>query len=165
MGINNTIIVYASRHGTTERYAKSMLQLLNGNVDLCSLNERADSMPDMSFYDTVVIGGSIHYGKNSKFVVNYVKNNYDFLLTKRLGLFVTSYYDKEKALKQLGGAYPQELLDKAIVADYFDGELLFPKMNLFERMAAKVVLKTEEIQPIIDKAKIIDFANKLNLHV
>lgn len=162
MSINNTIIVYASRHGTTAEYAKNLLKLLDGNVDLCSLDERANSMPDLSVYDTIVVGGSIHYGKNSKLVVSFVKNNIELLRTKRLGLFVTSYFDGVKALEQLSNAYPKELLDKAIVADFFDGELLYPKMNFFEKIVAKVVLKAEELQPLIAKTKIISFANKLN---
>jgi menaquinone-dependent protoporphyrinogen oxidase len=162
MNINNTIIVYASRHVTTAEYAKKLLKLLNGNVDLCSLDERANSMPDMTFYDTIVIGGSIHYGKNSKLILNFVKNNLEFLRTRRLGLFVTSYFDGEKALKQLNNAYPKELIDKAIVVDYFDGELLYPKMNFFEKLVAKAVLRAEELQPLIAKSKIIDFADRLN---
>ena len=146
MNINNTLIVYASRHGTTTQYAKSLLKLLDGNVDLCSLDERANSMPDMSFYDTIVIGGSIHYGKNNKLVVSFVKNNLEVLRKRRLGLFVTSYYDGERAQNQLNNAYPKELLDIAIAADYFDGELLYPKLNVFEKLVAKIVLKADELQ-------------------
>lgn len=162
MNINNTLIVYASRHGTTAEYAKSLLKLLDGNVDLCSLDERANSLPDMSFYDTIVIGGSIHYGKNSKLVVSFVKNNIELLRDKRLGLFVTSYYEGDRAQNQLNNAYPKELLDIAIVADYFDGELLYPKLNAFEKLVAKIVLKADEFQPVISKSKIVDFASKLN---
>ena len=162
MKINNTIIVYASRHGTTAEYAKKLMKLLDGNVDLCSLDERGKSMPDMSFYDTIVRGGSIHYGKNSKLIVSFVKNNIDLLITRRLGLFVTSYYDGERALQQLGNAYPKELLEKAVVADFFDGELLYQKLNFFEKIVAKVVLKAEELDPIIEKLKVIEFAEKLN---
>lgn len=160
--MNNTLIVYASRHGTTAEYAKKLLQLLDGNVDLCSLDERANSLPDMSSYNTIVIGGSIHYGKNSKLVIAFTKNNYKLLQTKRLGLFVTSYFDGEKAFDQLGNAYPKELLEKAIVSDYFDGELLYPKMNFWEKLVAKLVLKAEEIKPLISKPKITEFADKLN---
>lgn len=162
MKINNTIIVYASRHGTTAEYAKRLMKLLDGNVDLCSLDERGKSMPDMSFYDTIVIGGSIHYGKNSKLIVSFVKNNIDLLITRRLGLFVTSYYDGERALQQLSNAYPKELIEKAVVADFFDGELLYQKLNFFEKIVAKVVLKAEELDPIIEKLKVIEFAEKLN---
>lgn len=165
MNINNTLIVYASRHGTTTQYAKSLLKLLDGNVDLCSLDERANSLPDMSYYDTIVIGGSIHYGKNSKLVVSFVKNNLELLRNRRLGLFVTSYYDGERAQNQLNNAYPKELLDIAIAADYFDGELLYPKLNIFEKFVAKVVLKADELHPIISKSKIVDFAGKLNKSV
>lgn len=161
--MNNTLVVYASRHGTTEEYARQFLQLLEGNVDLCSLNERAfDSIPDLTPYNTIILAGSIHYGKNNKLIVKFAKNNLELLKKKRLGLFVTSYFEGDKAKEQLQNAYPLELLEIAVVADYFDGELLYPKMNIWEKWVAKLVLKAEEIKPLISKSKITEFANKLN---
>lgn len=160
--MNNTLVVYASRHGTTSEYAKHLMQLLDGNVDLWSLNERKKTMPDMSVYDTIVIGGSIHYGKNSRLIIDFSNKNIETLMTKRLGLFVTSYFDGDKALSQLRKAYPIQLHDRAIVADYFDGELLYPKMNFWEKMITKIVLKADEVEPLISKKKIEEFAYKLN---
>ena len=159
--MNNTLIVYASRHGTTSEYAKQLFHLLNGNVDLCFLNERADSLPDLTVYNTIVIGGSIHYGKNSKSVVKFTNNNIKLLKTKKLGLFITCHYEGDKALDQLRNAYPKELLDQAVVSDYFEGELLFPKMNVWERFLTKLVLRNDEIRPIISKDKIKKFAKRL----
>lgn len=159
--MNNTLIVYASRHGTTSEYAKRLFQLLNGNVDLCFLNERGESLPDLSVYTTIVIGGSIHYGKNSKSVLKFTNDNMELLKTKRLGLFVTCHFEGDKALQQLNNAYPKELIDRAIVADYFEGELLFPKMNAWEKFITKLVLRKDEIKPIVSKDRIIRFAEKL----
>ena len=159
--MNNTLIVYASRHGTTSEYAKKLFQLLDGNVDLCFLNERGDSLPDLTVYNTIVIGGSIHYGKNSKSVVKFTKDNIALLRTKRLGLFVSCHFEGDKALEQLNKAYPKELHDIAIVADYFEGELLFPKMSFWEKFITKLALSSDEIKPIISKEKLIRFAEKL----
>ena len=159
--MNNTLIVYASRHGTTSEYAKRLFQLLNGNVDLCFLNERGESLPDLSVYTTIVIGGSIHYGKNSKSVIKFTNENLELLKTKRVGLFVTCHFEGDKALQQLNNAYPKELIDRAIVTDYFEGELLFPKMNAWEKFITKLVLRRDEIRPIISTEKIISFAEKL----
>ena len=159
--MNNTLIVYASRHGTTSEYAKQLFQLLNGNVDLCFLNERGDSLPDLSVYTTIVIGGSIHYGKNSISVLKFTNDNMELLKTKRLGLFVPCHFEGDKALQQLNNAYPKELIDRAIVTDYFEGELLFPKMNAWEKFITKLVLRKDEIKPIVSKDRIIRFAEKL----
>ncbi len=159
--MNNTLIVYASHHGTTSEYAKKLFQLLNGNVDLCFLNERANSLPDLSVYSTIVIGGSIHYSKNSKSVIKFTNDNLELLKTKRLGLFITCHFEGEKAIQQLNNAYPKVLLDRAIVSDYFDGELLFPKMNRWEKFITKLVLSSNEIKPIMSREKITQFANKL----
>ena len=159
--MNNTLIVYASRHGTTSEYAKQLFQLLNGNVDLCFLNERGDSLPDLSVYTTIVIGGSIHFGKNSKSVLKFTNDNMELLKTKRVELFVTCHFEGDKALQQLNNAYPKELIDRAIVTDYFEGELLFPKMNAWEKFITKLVLRKDEIKPIVSKDRIIRFAEKL----
>lgn len=160
--MNNTLIVYASRHGTTAGYAKKLLQLLNGKVDLCFLNERENSLPNLSVYDTIVIGGSIHYGKINRSVTKFIDDNFELLKNKRLGLYVTCHFEGEKAQEQLNNAYPKELLDKALVSGYFDGELLFPKMNFWEKIVAKMVLSSDEIRPRVSKEKITSFANTLN---
>lgn len=162
MKMNNTLIVYTSRHGTTAAYARKLKQLLDGNVDICFLDERGGSLPDLTVYDTFVIGGSIHFGKNSKSIVSFSKNNLELLKNKRLGLFVSCHFEDGKALEQLSNAYPKELLNKAIVSDYFDGELLFPKMNFWEKLVARVVLKKDEINPRVSKEKVTRFADKLN---
>ena len=159
--MNNTLVVYASRHGTTSEYAKHLFQILDGNVDMCFLNERGDSLPDLSVYTTIIIGGSIHYGKNSKSVIKFTVDNKKLLMTKRLGLFVVCHFEGEKAMEQLRNAYPTALHEHAIVSDYFDGELLFPKMNIWERFITKLVLRNDEITPIISKEKIVQFVNKL----
>ena len=107
--MDNTLIVYASRHGTTSEYARKLFQLLNGNVDLCFLNERGDSLPDLTVYTTIVIGGSIHYGKNSKSVVKFTNDNLELLKTKKVGLFVSCHYEGDKALEQLNFKFLQNL--------------------------------------------------------
>ena len=160
--MNNTLIVYASRHGTTAMYARKMFQLLHGNVDLCFLNERGNSLPNLLVYDTIVIGGSIHYGKINKSVSKFITDNLELLKNKRVALFITCHFEYDKAQEQLNNVYPKELLEKAVVSDYFDGELLFPKMNYWEKIIAKMVLKSDEIRPRVSKEKIMNFANKLN---
>ena len=160
--MNNTLIVYASRHGTTSAYAKKLFQLLDGNVDICFLNERANSLPNLDVYNTIVIGGSIHYGKINKSVSTFTNNNLELLKTKRLGLLVSCHFEGAQALEQLNNAYPKELIERAVVSDYFDGELLYPQMNKWEKLVAKLVLQAEEIRPRVSKQKIMDFANKLN---
>ena len=162
MKMNNTLIVYASRHGTTSAYAKNIFQLLDGNVDMCFLNERANSLPNLSVYNTIVIGGSIHYGKINKSITTFTNDNFELLKTKRLGLLVSCHFEGDKAQEQLNNSFPKELLEKAVVSDYFDGELLYPQMNIWEKFIAKMVLQAEEIRPRVSKQKITDFANKLN---
>ena len=65
--MDNTLIVFASDHGTVEKCARELFRLIDGKVDICDLNKR-DIIPDLSTYDSIVIGGSIHSGDRKSVV-------------------------------------------------------------------------------------------------
>lgn len=159
--MSNTLIVYKSRYGTTAQCTNKLFHLLDGKVDICNLSDRA-CLPDLSNYDTIVIGGSIHYGKIQKEIAMFCREHIDLLRGMRLGLFITCLYSGEKARKQLGAAFPEILSQKAVVCDFFGGKLPFEKMNFWERFVTKSVVKREKIEVKLLKKKIANFANILN---
>lgn len=161
MEMIRTLIVYATRHGHTAEYARQLLGILNGNVDLCYIDER-EVMPDLDVYDTIVIGGSIKFGKINESISQFCINNLEQLKTKRLGLFISCFFEDTKALEQLNRSFPKELLDIAVVADYFNGEILMSQLKPWERFIAKIVLKAEE-KEYFSNSQIINFANRLNI--
>ena len=56
----STAIVYISKHGTTRRITHLLKGKSNNSVDLIDLKKV--QKPDISIYDTILIGGSIHAG-------------------------------------------------------------------------------------------------------
>ena len=56
-----TAIIYRSHHGTTEKVANLIREAM-GNVNTHLFNLKTDKNPDLSGYDQVIIGGSIHAG-------------------------------------------------------------------------------------------------------
>lgn len=133
MAENNTLIVYASRHGETEKCAREIFNLIDGKVDICDLGNRI-SFPDASTYDTIIIGSSIHLGKVLEPVSNFCSANLELLTQKRIGLFITCPDTGEKAEKQLRQAFPAELLNGAVVSAYFDGTFDSFRLSILERM-------------------------------
>ncbi len=155
--MHNTLIVFASNHGTVERCARELLKLIDGKVDLCNLNRR-EAIPDLNVYDTLIVGGSIHYGKIQKVIAGFCKNNQTLLADKRLGLFINCLYSGDKAQQQLDSAFPGGLALHALVRDYFGGELNEKKMNFWERFITRQIVRSEELEVVLYKDKIARFA-------
>ncbi|MDR0306570.1 MAG: flavodoxin domain-containing protein [Chitinispirillales bacterium] len=53
-----TVIIYKSKYGSTERYAKRLAEILNCQA----INLTARKQPDLSGYDTVISGGGLYAG-------------------------------------------------------------------------------------------------------
>lgn len=159
--MSNSLIVFASRHGTAEKSARLLFRLMNGKVDLCNLEER-EFLPDLSTYDTVVVGGSVYSGVIQDSISNFCIEKRDELLHKRLGFFINCMYSGEKAQKQLQAAYPFELTSKALICDYFGGEIDKLKLNFWERVVAAQMIEKEDLVVALSKEKITDFADRMN---
>ncbi len=159
--MRNTLIVFASEHGTVEKCAKELFHQIEGKVDLCDLNKRM-LIPDLTRYDTVIIGGSIHLGKIQSVVKDFCINNLDVLVDKHLGLFINCLYSGSKAQKQLNSAFPSQLNEKAVVRDFFGGEINESKLNYFERIITKQIIKQDKLIVKLSKEKITRFVEKLS---
>ncbi len=156
--MDNTLIVFASDHGTVEKCARELFSLMNGKVDLCNLNQR-ETLPELSTYDTIIVGGSIHSGKIQESIATFCDEHFELLATKRLGLFVNCLYTGEKAQKQLDDAFPGLLSQQAIIRDYFGGEVDELKLSFWERMITKQMIEKDDLVVALSKEKIERFAD------
>lgn len=159
--MNNSLIIYASDHGTVEKCAKELFVQLDGKVDLCNLNVR-DSSPDLSTYDTIIIGGSIHSGKIQNVIAEFCEENIDLLSTKNIGLFINCLYSGEKAQQQLDEAFPALLNSVALARDYFGGEINDLKLSYWEKMITKQMIEQENLVVKLSKERIDKFATKMS---
>lgn len=155
-----TIIVYATKYGCTKKCAENLSKKLNDNVDLCNLKEKKDI--DISQYDKVIVGGSIYIGKIQKEISEFCNKHLEDLKAKKSGIFICCMKDGEAAEAELKEAFPQELLDKAVVKSFFGGEFIFNKMNFLDRFIAKKVSKTDTDMSNILYENINRFAESMN---
>ncbi|MBI9068070.1 MAG: flavodoxin domain-containing protein [Salinivirgaceae bacterium] len=153
------IIIYASRHGSTEKAAKMLEAKLSGNVSLFNIKKKA--IPPLENYDLIFLGGSIHAGEIQQKLKRFIKKNEALLSKKQLGLFLCCM-DKEKAQLQFEHAYPEILRKNAVCTGLFGGEFNFEKMNWLERLATKKIAGVHKTVSEIDEEAIFSFTEKIN---
>lgn len=155
----NTLILYATKHGCTETCAQMLCKKLTGNVELYNLKE--DQAPVLFNYDRVIIGGSIHIGKIQKEVSDFCTKNNNKLQDKKIGLYVCGMLF-ERADEELSNSFPEELLTRAVVKEFFGGEYRFKKMNPLDRLVVKKVAKVNNDISQIMEENINRFAALMN---
>jgi len=143
-----TAIIYATKHGCTDKCAYTLANELEANTTVVNLETERNI--NITEYETVIIGGSIHAGMINKKIKSFIDKNLDTLSKKKLGLFLCCMYEGEKALEQFQVAH-----------GLFGGEFDFDKMNLLEKAIVKKVANVEQSVSRINYANIKGFAEKI----
>lgn len=138
-----TLIVYATKYGTTEKCAKILAERLIGEVDIYNLKEGKGV--EIAQYDRLIIGGSIYMGKIRKEVSEFCLKNLDVLKEKKLGVFICGMQEGDQADVQMKQSFPEELLVNAVARESFGGEFRLKEMNFLERFIVKMVTKKDSI--------------------
>lgn len=156
----SNVIIYSSSHGTTAKVSSMIKDQLKGDTDLINLKKKRN--PDISSYEKVIIGGSIHMGRFSRKVKKFVERKKDELLGKKFGLFICCMDEGEGAQKEFEISYPLSLKEKAQAKGILGGEFLFDKMSAFQRFVVKKVAGITETTKKIDEKAIKKFASEMN---
>jgi menaquinone-dependent protoporphyrinogen oxidase len=125
---SNAVIVYMSKHGTTEKVANMIKDSIN-NEPVTLINLKTFKNPDVSKCNLIIIGGSIHVGKIQKNVTRFCKKNEKLLLTKKIGLYLCCMFKGDEAQKEFNKAYSEKLRNHAKAKALMGYELYFEKMN------------------------------------
>lgn len=133
-----TVIIYASKHGTTEQCAVKLSEKLEGKVEVYNIKKGENI--DFIQYDKVIIGGSIYAGKIQKEISEFCLKNIGELKNRKLGLFICCI-SKNDVEKQINSSFSQELLAHAVAKESFGGEFRFKEMSFIEKTITKVVSK------------------------
>ena len=148
-----------SHHGTTRKIATKLAQNLGvENTTLVDL--RTDALPDLSAFETIIIGGSIHIGRIQKRINEFCMAKKDVLLNKRVGLFLC-FLEPHELKDEFALAYPEWLRNHAIAHGFFGGELLFDKMNFFEKVYVRIIYGIKKSVYEIDDKAIEAFEEKI----
>lgn len=155
-----TLIAYSSKHGCTEKCSNLLAEKLSG--DVTTLNLKNESEPDLSAYNTVVLGSPVYAGRILDEVRSFTEEHLDELIQKNMGLFICGMQEEHAIRKELELNYPAVLRKSALAMDCFGGEYHFDTMNFMEKMIIRKVAKVKEDVSDIDEETIQQFADKLN---
>lgn len=151
------IIIYATKYGCTEKAVKMLQSKIPGGIE--AVNVAKEKAPDLSSFETVILGGPIYVGKMHNALSAYMKQNRETLKGKRLALFVCAgEQDPTLMEKQLAAAFPEELHNRAFLREDFGGELYWDKLDLMTKFILRMVKGIKAGYARLSDAKIDRFA-------
>ena len=154
-----TLLVYTSKHGTTEKIAEMIQEQSQQNIELCNLKDC--KKPDINEYSKVIIGTSFHAGRINSRVKKFIKRNKDTLLIKKIAIYVCGM-NKQDINKNIELNFNEEIRKHAFACDWLGGEFLTTKMNGLERAMVKKVAGVDNTISEIKKNNISEFITAIN---
>jgi menaquinone-dependent protoporphyrinogen oxidase len=138
-----TVIIYATKHGTTKKVADTIAKKLIGEVAV--INATDAKSVDIETADRVILGGSFYIGSLQKPLKNFINANLDSLMKKRIALFFCASAPDEKDFeKELIASMPAGLLDVALFKGNIGHEFDFKKMNFIEKFMIGKIMGLKE---------------------
>ena len=131
------LIAYASKTGATSKAAK----LLAERFSDVTLRDLTVGSPNPNDYEAVILGGSIRMGLLHKDARKWLEEYGEVLKTKKFGCFICHGFS-EQAPQLLEQNIPSDLLEVAVCADSFGGELVEKKLRGMDRLVTKMMLKS-----------------------
>lgn len=132
-----TIIIYTSKYGCTEKAAYLLKNQLGEETEVVNLMLAKE--PTLERYDTVILGGSIYYGKIQKQMTAFASKFQNELSKKRIGLFICAGAKGEQATQELKSSFPEELYNQSITNEVFGDEIYEEKLTLLDRLVLQMV--------------------------
>lgn len=154
-----TAIIYASKHGTTEKVAREIQKSL-GDDQAQLFNLKRNRHFDFTSFEQIVVGGSIHAGSIQKQVSKFLDRHRPELLERRLGLFLCCMHEQE-AENEFNSAFTEVLRNHATSRKIVGGEFRFDKMNFIEKALVKKIAGVKNSVSKIDDQKIRELVEEL----
>ncbi len=139
--MGKAIVVYSSKHGSTEKYAKWIAEALQCKA----MNRKEVSATTLAEYDTIIYGGGLYAGMVNGF--GFIKNNIDALKDKRLVLFTVgltnpSVEENQTMINEgLRNQMTAEMRDR-IQVFMLRGNIERSKLGFFEKLILNMVKKS-----------------------
>ena len=140
------IIIYSSSDGHTKKICLRLQQIVethNHQVTLISVNN--SSTIDLNSFDKIIVGASIRYGKHSKNIYEFIKENLQILDSKTNAFFsVNVVARKPEKSKPETNPYLQKFLKSISWSPknlaVFSGKLEYQKYKPFDRFMIRLIM-------------------------
>lgn len=140
------LLIYSTTDGHTKNICLRLQQIIesqNHEVTLISV----DKINEISLipFDKIIVGASIRYGKHSKLIYDFIKENFEILDSKANAFFsVNVVARKPEKNEPESNPYLQKFLSqipwKPKNLAVFAGKIEYQKYNLFDRSMIRLIM-------------------------
>ncbi|WP_312814091.1 flavodoxin domain-containing protein [Sedimentibacter sp.] len=130
------LIAYAGNNNTTQDCAN----ILRSKLRDAHVINLAKQQPDISDYDTIIIGSCIRFNEIHSLVKNFIRDNMDLLMKKNTAIYICCGFP-EKANQYLLHNFPKKLLNKSFSIQCFGGNLKVKPYKILDFLVMKIVQK------------------------
>jgi len=155
----HSLIVYLSQHGCAKKAAFFLQSLLGKETVIVDLYK--DPEPNLEQFDTIIIGGSIHFGQVQKGIQKFCRKHHAELLYKTIGLYLCCMEKGETARVQFEKAFEEPLRKHASATGIFGGEFSITQMSVLEKMIIKKIAGVSQNVSTLDYSLIENFVKHI----
>ena len=166
------LILYSTTDGQTLKICERIKKMVSSEIDIVSLDNIKSI--ELDFYDLIILGASIRYGKHKLEVSNFVLNNKEFLESKKTAFFsVNAVAIKDNKNTPESNPYILKFLKqtnwKPDYVEVFAGKINYPKYNLIDKYIIRFIMwitkgptNIKNVYEFTDWAKVDNFASKFS---
>lgn len=169
--MSNTLIVFASKYGTTQKIAQKIAAGLKATAVCYDCKTQtiisADSQQkvkqvNLADYGTIILGTAMYIGMPLSAFKKFCATHEKELLSHPVGLFTCGVGTSQEDEGYLRKALPAALNSHATSYAHLGGDVVPERMNAFERMAMKEYVKQHGPAAGINEQAIAEFCDALN---
>jgi len=166
------LILYSTTDGQTLKICERIKKMVSSEIDIVSLDNIKSI--ELDFYDLIILGASIRYGKHKLEVSKFVLNNKEVLESKKTAFFsVNAVARKENKNTPESNPYILKFLKqtnwKPDYVEVFAGKINYPKYNLIDKYIIRFIMwitkgptNIKNVYEFTDWAKVDNFASKFS---
>ncbi|WP_425448273.1 flavodoxin domain-containing protein [Dethiothermospora halolimnae] len=154
--MKNTLIIYESKYGSTEKIVKSMAPII-GHSRYCKVDEFKEEYKEFQY---VIIGSPVYKEQINKKIIEFIKNNLDWLKEKKVVIFCTCLSKEcgSKYLNQLKTLLGNNLVyDEVLYGNLILDRLSKEDYNSIKKFYEKIKKPIEDVEKL-NLETIIGFA-------
>lgn len=135
-----TVIIYKSKHGATQEYARYIKENI-ADSEIFSIEEF--DINTLNSYENVILGSSVYGG--TTFYNDFLIKNWDILKSKQVFVFAVGMLDKEHTNSKREYESIPEYIRSKIQYVKLPGRIVSSKLNLFEKFIIKMIEGKEKL--------------------
>jgi menaquinone-dependent protoporphyrinogen oxidase len=140
------LILYSSTDGHTVKICNRLRQVIEPQAHQVTLASVKDEpRVDLRPFDKIVIGASIRYGKHSRLIVDFIRNNAQLLDGKSSAFFSVNIVARKAEKNQPEtNPYVQKFLKQVswrpTELAVFAGKIDYPRYRFFDRLMIRLIM-------------------------